>query len=525
MVDRLEVHFLANPEGDLRFALLTDWMDADREEVAGDAELLRLASEGIARLNERHGPATQGGMRFFLLHRRRLWNECEGKWMGWERKRGKLYELNRLLLGTGRTTFMDPSARGGPPAAPVGVRYVITLDSDTRLPRGTASRLVAAMAHPLNRARFDPKERRVTEGYGVLQPRITPTLPAPAERSIYRRLTSGPSGIDPYASAISEVYQDLFGEGSYAGKGIYEVATFEASLAGRVPQNALLSHDLFEGIFARAGSTNDIELIEDFPCRYEVGAARQSRWIRGDWQLLPWVLGLVRRPDGRLGRAGVPALGRWKMLDNIRRSLMPIVLLLDVVLAAALPLRLALTWLAFVLAILSVPPLLSFVEGLVPRRRGISKRSHLLNLAEDAVTGLSQIVLMLVLVPHQAWVAGGAIARALWRLCVSGRRRLEWLTEAQSRKRFDLELGGIYRRMGPSVLLGGALVAAAQALFDPTSWPLAAGIIAVWAVAPLAALEISRPAVARIVSPLATEDRRSMRAVARKTFRFFEEFV
>jgi cyclic beta-1,2-glucan synthetase len=524
MVDRLEVHYLANPEGDLRFALLTDWMDADREEVPGDAELLRLAAEGIARLNERHGPAPQGGTRFFLFHRRRLWNEHEGKWMGWERKRGKLHELSRILLGTDHTTFIDPSGRGASPVAPDGVRYVITLDSDTRLPRGAASRLVATLAHPLNRARFDTREKRVTEGHAVLQPRITPSLPAPADRSIYRRLTSGPSGIDPYASAVSEVYQDLFGEGSYAGKGIYEVSTFEASLAGRVPENALLSHDLFEGIFARAGSTNDIELVEDFPCRYEVGAARQSRWIRGDWQLLPWVLGVARQSDGRLHRARVPVLGRWKMLDNMRRSLMPIVLLLDVALTLALPWHLALTWFAFVLAVLFVPPGLAFVEGLVPRRRGISKRSHLLFLATDAATGLSQVALTLILVPHQAWIAAGAIARALWRLCVSGKRRLEWMTEAQSRARFDLDPAGLYRRLGPSVVFGGALVAAAL-VHHLAAWPFAAVVLAVWAVTPLAAYEISRPAVSRIVAPLATEDLRSLRAVARKTFLFFETFV
>jgi len=526
MVDRLEVHYLANPEGDLRFALLTDWMDADREEVPGDAQLLRLASEGIARLNERHGTAPHGGPRFYLFHRRRLWNEREGKWMGWERKRGKIHELNRLLLGTDGTTFVDAAGKSPqePPAAPEDVRYVITLDSETRLPRGAASRLVAAMAHPLNRARFDPRAGRVTDGYAVLQPRITPSLPGPADRSIYRRLTSGPSGIDPYASAVSEVYQDLFGEGSYAGKGIYEVAAFEAALVGRVPENALLSHDLFEGVFARAGATNDIELVEDFPCSYEVGAARQARWIRGDWQLLPWILGFARRADGRVRRARVPALGRWKMLDNLRRSLMPIVLLLDVALAVVLPLRLTLTWLAFVLTVLFVPPILSFAEGLVPRRRGISKRSHLLNLAGDAATGLSQVALTLVLAPHQAWIAAEAIARALYRLCVSGRRRLEWLTESQSRARFDLQAAGLYRRMGPAVAMGGALMAVAFAL-RPSSWPIALAVLALWALAPLAALEISRPAVSRIISPLPTEDARFLRAIARKTFRFFEAFV
>ncbi len=244
-IERLEVHYLANPDGDLRFAVLSDWMDAPTETVPGDAETLGAAREGIARLNRRHGGALDGGERFFLFHRRRLWNESEGVWMGWERKRGKLHELNRLLRGATDTSFVPTGA-----VAPTGIRYVITLDADTRLPRGAVERLVGTMAHPLNRPRFDPGGRRVVEGYAVLQPRVTPPLPG-GDGSFFQRLSSGPAGIDPYAAAVSDVYQDLWGEGSYTGKGIYDVDAFEEALAGRVPDNALLSHDLFEGVFAR----------------------------------------------------------------------------------------------------------------------------------------------------------------------------------------------------------------------------------------------------------------------------------
>src|SRR6185436_10586543 len=210
-----------------------------------------------------------GESRFYLFHRRRVWSASEGCWMGWERKRGKLNELNRLLRGAADTTFLPT-----PSPPPEGVRYVITLDADTQLPRGAAARLVGTLAHPLNRARLDPRERRVVEGYGILQPRIAPTLPSDRESSIYQRISSGPAGLDPYASAVSDVYQDLFGEGSYTGKGIYDIDAFESALAGRVPEAALLSHDLFEGLFARAGLVSDIDLFEEFPARYEVGAGR-----------------------------------------------------------------------------------------------------------------------------------------------------------------------------------------------------------------------------------------------------------
>ena len=260
-----------------------------------DDELLGAAAEGIARLNQRHGPAPEGA-RFFLLHRRRIWNEGQGKWIGWERKRGKLHELNRLLRGATDTTFVAIDGRS--PVVPPGVRYVITLDADTRLPRGTAKRLIGKMAHPLNRPRLDPDSGRVVEGYAVLQPRVTPSLPSGREGSLFQRIFTSPSGLDPYAFAVSDVYQDLFGEGSYSGKGIYDVDAFEAALDGRLPESAILSHDLLEGIFARAGLVSDIEVVEEFPSRYDAAAARQHRWARGDWQLLPWIFGRGRDSSG-----------------------------------------------------------------------------------------------------------------------------------------------------------------------------------------------------------------------------------
>ena len=232
-IERLEIHHVASLEGDLHFALLSDWLDSETETRADDAALLATASAGIDRLNRRHGPAPRGAQ-FLLLHRHRVWNEGEQRWIGWERKRGKLQELNRLLRGATQTTFVDD--KWGPHRLPENVRYVVTLDADTRLPRDTVRRLIGKMAHPLNRPRFDAASGRVIEGYGVLQPRVTPSLPIGREGSLFQRIFSSPSGIDPYASAVSDVYQDLFGEGSYTGKGIYDVDAFEAAVSGRVPE-------------------------------------------------------------------------------------------------------------------------------------------------------------------------------------------------------------------------------------------------------------------------------------------------
>jgi hypothetical protein len=296
-LERLEVHHLANPEGHLHFALLSDWRDASEESMPGDDELLTALADGIERLNERYGSPPGGGDRFLFLQRRRLWNAEEGKWMGWERKRGKLHELNLLLRGSTDTTYIP--VKGKPPTVPEGIRFVITLDADTRLPKGTAYRLVGAMAHPLNRPRYDSSKGRVVSGYGILQPRITPSLPTGPGSTPFQRIISGPGGVDPYAAAVSDVYQDLFEEGSYTGKGIYDVDAFETALADKVPENALLSHDLFEGLFARAGLVTDIDLFEEFPSNYEVAARRSHRWVRGDWQLLPWILGYARNDGGQ----------------------------------------------------------------------------------------------------------------------------------------------------------------------------------------------------------------------------------
>ena len=274
-----------------------------------------LAADGVARLNLRYGPAP-GGTRFLLLHRRRVWNEGESRWIGWERKRGKLHELNRLLRAATDTTFIDVGF--GTPAAPTGIRYVVTLDSDTRLPRDAVRRLIGKMAHPLNRPRLDADGRRVVEGYAVLQPRVTPSLPIGREGSLFQRIFSSVSGIDPYASAVSDVYQDLFGEGSYAGKGIYDVDAFEAALANRAPDSTLLSHDLFEGVFARAGLASDVEVVEEFPARYDVGAIRHHRWARGDWQLLPWIFGRAPAQSGTV--IGVERPSSDRPLENAGQS-------------------------------------------------------------------------------------------------------------------------------------------------------------------------------------------------------------
>ncbi len=515
LVRRLEIHHLASPDGELYFALLSDWTDSPAEQADGDEALLAAAASGVAELNRRYGRAP-AGERFVLLHRRRVWNAGEASWMGWERKRGKLHELNRLLRGAADTTFLPHLP------LPEGVRYVVTLDSDTRLPRDAVRRLVGKMAHPLNAPRIDPACGRVVEGYAVLQPRVTPALPTGQNSSVFQRVFSSMDGIDPYSGAVSDVYQDLFGEGSFAGKGIYDIDAFEAVLAGRVPDSTLLSHDLFEGIFARAGLASDIEVVEDFPLGYANGALRQHRWARGDWQLLPWLMPWRARPGaGGTTTAKLPAIGRWKMLDNLRRTLSAPAFVLALVAGWLLPAGPALGWTGFVLATVVVPALIPVIGSITSRRKWVTRRSHLNVITRGLRHATVLAALIVTLMAHQAVLMADAVVRTLVRLR-SRRRLLQWVTAAQAGAAPTLSIAGYYRRMAGAPVIGllvGCLVVTAQ----PWVWLLAVPFAGLWIASPAIAWWASRRSG---MQPAPSEaDLQALRQVARRTWRFFEAFV
>jgi cyclic beta-1,2-glucan synthetase len=508
-VQNLEVHHLATQEDEVQFALLSDWSDSVTENAAGDEQLLRAAEDGIARLNHIHG-VLEDGDRFLLLHRPRQWNESEGVWMGWERKRGKLHELNLMLRGSSTTRFH--LVNGRPLKTPSSVRYVISLDADTRLPRGTVRALVGKMAHPLNQPALDLTSRRVTSGYGILQPRVTPALPAGSEASPFQRISSGPSGIDPYAFAVSDVYQDMFGEGSYSGKGIYDVAAFETTLENRVPENRLLSHDLFEGSYARCGLASDVEVIEEYPARYDVASARQHRWTRGDWQLLPWILS---------DRTLTP-LARWKMFDNLRRSVIAPSVFLGLTLCwvsgASGP------WTAFFIAALVVPVLLPFVVGWLPQLAELRHAAALRAARDEAIQALSLSALRLVFLADQAWTALDAIARTLFRLTISRRHLLEWTTSAQSKRTENESEWALSGYMWGGWLLSAGATFAAIAATGTIPWESLPWLVG-WLLAPLIARRISQPSLRPAAEALSRDETDELRRMAKQTWGFFETFV
>jgi cellobiose phosphorylase len=524
-LEHLEVQYLANREAHLHFAILSDFTDAATETREGDAAILAAAVAGIEGLNARYGG--EGERPFSLFHRSRRWNPREGVWMGWERKRGKLAEFNGFLARGDRVGF---STVVGDAEALRGTRYVITLDSDTVLPPEAARLLIGALAHPLNRAVYDPERGRVVKGYGILQPRVGVSLPS-AHRSRFAAVHSGHPGVDPYTTAVSDVYQDLYGEGSFTGKGIYDVTAFKLATRGRFPENTLLSHDLIEGNYARAGLVTDIVVYDDYPARYLSFTLRKHRWIRGDWQLLPWLRGRVPGPEGPEPNR-LSLLSRWKILDNLRRSLVePAWLLFFLAGWLVLPGD-PLRWTLLALGAMAAPHIVSLLLVVLRPPRGKSLSAWYLPIGGDAAISLQQLALAIAFLPHQAWISMDAILRTLWRLLVTRRRLLEWRTASQTERMVTGGALTTWRTMWPAVALGvGPLIAALGVLLLRDAGPALGALIgaalpvaALWIASPWIAHEISAPAV-RLERRLPRGSRAPAMRYALLHWCFFERFV
>ena len=516
LIEGLEVRFLANRDPQLHFALLTDLLDADERVLSTDSAVIERAAKGIERLNAHHAP--ERGDRFFLLHRPRLWNPSERVWMGYERKRGKLTALNRYLRGGAADDFSHVI---GNTARLADVRYVITLDTDTSLPRDVARELVATLAHPLNRARFDGDSGRVTRGYTILQPSVGSSMSG-KRRSHFARLYGSEPGIDPYTRMVSDVYQDLFGEGSYVGKGIYDVDAFERALAGRLPENRILSHDLLEGSYARAGLISDVRLFEAYPARYAADVKRRQRWIRGDWQLLPWLLPWVPGGRGQLERNPLSWLSRGKLLDNLRRSLVSSAATLLLVLGWLI-LQWPLAWTLWLLSLMGVPLVVPAIRDLLYKPVDMDDATHLRQVGRITARHLQRAVVNLTCLPYDAWFSLSAIMRTLWRLTISRRRLLQWNPSTEAER--DLDRGTIaeFRRMWFSPVFSVA-VALLLGYVNPAGLLVAGPILVMWLVAPPVMHWLGQPAKPRraLLDP---DQLQFLRLLARRNWAFFETHV
>ena len=517
LIETLEIHYLSNRDQHLHFALLTDYCDALEETLPGDQMLLERVRAGVEMLNSKYFANRQDI--FFLLHRPRRWNAAEGLWMGYERKRGKLMEFNALLRGGSRDCFSEIV---GKTAILPMVKYVITLDTDTQMPRDAARRLAGTMAHPLNRPAFDDVRGVVTEGYSILQPRVGVSLPS-ARRSWFVRLFAGDAGIDPYTREVSDVYQDVFKEGSFIGKGIYDVDAFQRAMNGRFPENTILSHDLLEACHARSALVSDVEFYEEYPVRYNVDVDRRHRWIRGDWQITQWLLPRVPGSDARRMANPLSVLSQWKIFDNLRRSLVPVALMILLLGTWTFLPELGGFGILLVLVLIMLPGLLSALVSVVRKPTDLPWGMHLWGIAVSYARQLGQVVLTLAFLPYDAFISMDAIGRTLLRLLVTHKRLLEWHTSSDSERTKHIDLAGFYATMwiAPAVALATGLCLAAT---QPLQLSLVLPMLGLWITAPWIAWWISQPIESQ-APQLTAAQVTFLRRTARKTWHYFDSFV
>jgi cyclic beta-1,2-glucan synthetase len=509
-LSRLEIHYLGNTDPNLRFSLLSDFSDAPRQSMPEDAEYIDIVARGIEELNRRHGAG-----HFFLFHRGRMWSESEQRWIGWERKRGKLEQLNQFLIGES-TPELEGFLCAGDRAQLEGIRFVITLDADTQLLRDTARRMIETLAHPLNQARLSPDGRHVVRGYTIIQPSVSASLPS-ARATWFSRIFADPRGIDPYTHAVSDVYQDLVGEGSYHGKGIYELQTFHRLLSGRFPTAHLLSHDLLEGCHIRVGLATDIELLDVFPNSYIAWWSRQHRWIRGDWQIIDWLKSCVPLGDGRMEPNPLSDFNRWKIFDNLRRSLVPpatVALLLVGWFFTPVPML----WSGIIAGLMLWPVLNAFLAlSFHPPPPGT-------RFWRDPRDRLLRAIFAVIFLPDYAGMALDAIVRVIYRRMTSHRLLLEWETAADSHRRArSRQLQFILSRLWIPAACVLLFVGAASR--GTAAMVAAAPFLLLGVLFPVAVMVINRPAKSWRGGTLTSDDRRFLRAVARRTWRYFDDFV
>lgn len=517
----LEIRALANPNKSLQFVMLSDFTDADKEVMPEDGQIIQAAREEVKRLNHRY--SSNYGDKFYLLHRKRCWNPGQHKWMGWERKRGKLEELNHLLTNVeADTTFTTISGDFLSSVKKPRVQYVITLDADTQLPPGSALKMISTAAHPLNRAVVDSAGDRVVDGYGIFQPRISIT-PKTADKTPFSKIFSGNVGIDPYTTAVSDVYQDLFGEAVFTGKGLYEVDVFNKVLGNHFPDNLILSHDLLESTYLRTALLTDIELFDDYPSTYLSYIKRNHRWIRGDWQIFPWLKNKVPTRDGKRVPNPINAISKWKIFDNLRRSLNPVLLLLFLLAGWFLLPGSALIWTAAALGVIAFPIYSSFTTEIFRRPTRVKWKLYVEKMRSDIKVNTVQTITTFLFMPHMAYMALDAIGRTLWRMWVSHENLLQWTAASLTERETNRSLKKYLRHMWINIAWGAAAIAVVL-IYNPTLLFIAAPIAIAWIAAPVFAHVLSQKKKSKEWA-INDEQVLELRKYARRTWHFFEQYI
>lgn len=516
LVKALEVRFLANQDNNIFFGLLTDFHDANQKTILQDEPLLELVKLRISELNDKYPRIIKNT--FFLFHRSRSWNPQEKKWMGYERKRGKLSDLNALLRGGLASKF---SLIVGDYTALSNIKYVITLDTDTQLARDSAWQFIGTMAHPLNKAHYDVAKKRIVAGYGILQPRVAVSLSG-SNQSHYTRMCANNPGNDPYTRAVSDVYQDMFGEGSFIGKGIYDVDAFEKALGNCFPENRILSHDLLEGCYARSGLLSDVPLYEEYPSTYFEDVLRRHRWIRGDWQIAQWILPVVLGPAGQLQKNPISLLSRWKIYDNLWRSLSAPALTLMLILGWLI-LPNPLFWTYTVLSIILIPSLINSVVNFFQKPVDVNLKQHLSFCLKTFNKNFFQGLFTLTCLPFEAYFSIDAILRSFWRLYISHKLLLQWNPSDNNSLGKNLSLIISYQKMWITPILS-IFIIITLVFKNPVDLFIASPIIILWLFSPLIVFYLNIPIKKHEVK-LTNEQFIFLRKLSRKTWSFFETFI
>jgi len=517
LLKNIENHYLANKEVNLYFALIGGFKDSTSQNTPLDHPILKKAYDGINALNVQYA-GDQSNI-FYYFHRVNMFNENDQSWTGWERKRGALMEFNDLLLGSKNTSFIHNENND---IANLKIKYIITLDADTVLPLGMAKKMIGTMAHPLNLPVIDPQRKVVIEGHGLMQPRISFDMDS-SNKSIFSKIYTGQEGMDPYASAISDVYQDLFDEGIFTGKGIYDLRVFRDILRDVVPENAVLSHDLLEGSYVRAALVSDLELVDAYPTKYNAYIARLHRWIRGDWQLIPWLGQTVLNKRKEIIKNPLSYISIWKIADNMRRSLVAPSLVLLIILGMSILPGSVFYWLGSVAIVISLPLMISIVEQVTGNGMTIRRTKHHISGFFGIKSSLFQLLLTTVFLSFQASMILNAISITLVRVIITKKKMLEWVTSDDAEKNQSNSLKSYLRSMGLSSLLGLPIIALTY-VFKPESSLFSITFLCLWGIAPFVAFYISQSqdAFREVLEPQELED---LRAIGRNTWRYFDEFA
>lgn len=514
LIENLEVRFLANRDANLCFALLTDFKDADKEVLEEDNQLLQTVQNEILQLNKKYDRPTNDT--FFLFHRPRKWNKKEKKWMGYERKRGKLGELNKLIQNKEGHDFMTVI---GDKEIYTSIKFIITLDTDTQLPRDAAWKMTGALAHPLNMAVFSEKKQIVTEGYSILQPRVSNSLPG-EDSTLYARIHGNEPGTDPYTRAVSDVYQDLFSEGSFIGKGIYNVAAFEQALDEKFPENRILSHDLVEGCYARCGLISDVQLYEEYPFQYIADMQRRHRWIRGDWQIATWIFPWVKGYNKKFYKNPLSLLSKWKIFDNLRRSLVSLSFILLFVFGWVISAD-PLFWTTAIVLFMAIPAVIRLIWELCNKPKDVILSQHVLFVLRNTKDQFIQLIITIATLPHEAYLNTDAIIRTLWRMLISGKKLLQW--NPYNNQQRQKSVFQFYARIWPAPLF--AIAVFLYILFyTPLTLLFAMPLLVIWALAPFI-MWLTSMQFANKSMDVSEEQTTYLRKLARKIWAFFETFV